>query len=1030
MSGERVIRLGCALLLAALVPASAWAQGQTGTIAGSVKDATGAVLPGVTVEVASPALIEKVRSAVTDGEGAYKIINLTPGTYSVTFSLTGFSTVKREGIELTSAFTANVGADMKVGSVTETITVTGESPIVDTQNVVQKQTSSREVMDALPTDRNFVSFAAMQPGVFVTGVSQNVGGSVPETGMNLVVHGSRATDSLVMVDGMPIINGSGAGGLQYGNYLNNSLAQEITFQTAGNNAEFERASVYSNFILKDGSNRFNGSVEGRFSNQSLEGNNLDSTDIAEGLKSANLVNKVWDINPVVGFPVIKDRVWLFGGMRNWGTYNNVAGSFKDSSFAETVYSCGQTAYGQGNCTTAQNLFPVWHQTADAHLTTQLTPRNKLSAYYSYQYTDFGNCFVPSYLTAISACPEYKNIPQYLIQASWSSPINNKLLLEAGGTLTAQDFHGFRQPGVPLTQFSINDPLAPAGMPQTWGSNTAYGANRSDQYNYRASASYVTGSHSIKVGWQMMHQWKYATQEVNNSVSLTLHALQPFSLTEYATPIATHDTVNYNMGWYAQDQWTVKRLTLNYGARLDMLKADDDPQSLVAGPFTPARSFAAVNEVPNWKDVDMRVGGAFDLFGNGKTAIKGAIGRYVLADGYTIANALNPEATTINTTTRTWNGDPSGQLNPFLDCNLTNPLANGTCGPIAAPTFGTQVAPTVFYCGESGVTIPGAPCGKSILNGWDVRPYNWEGLISIQQQVAPRVSVYAGYTRRWYGNLWATDNVAGAATGYSPFCIGIPTAASVTGATLPNAGGQECGFSDLIKPTTAISVVQQASNLGGTVQDVYDGFDFDANARLGKGTILSGGMSVGRERYNICDFESNYAITGIGGNGNALGTIGPTVSRTDQSFCNVHPPFQPNVKGQLAYPFPWGINGSVSFQSLPGALISASYPLSNTSAGLTLGRNFSTVAPSVSMVAPGTEYMPRLYQTDIRFSKTIKLDRLTIRPTINVFNLFNANPTNTNAAYTTTYSGLAGNAWQAPTVILTPRFMDIGMQVLF
>src|SRR5204863_5578961 len=285
------------LLLVVLAPALAFAQGQTGTIAGVVKDATGAVLPGVTVEVASPALIEKVRTGVTDGEGAYKIINLRPGTYSVTFTLTGFSTVQREGIELTSAFTANVNADMKVGTVAETITVTGESPIVDTQNVVQKQTTSREVMDALPTDRNFVSFAAMTLGVFVTGVSQNVGGSIPETGMNLVVHGSRAGDSLIMVDGMAVINGSGNGGLQYGNYMNNSLAQEITFQTGANSAEFERASVMSNFILREGSNVFRGSFESRSANQSLEANNLDATQISQGLKSANLVNKIWDINP-------------------------------------------------------------------------------------------------------------------------------------------------------------------------------------------------------------------------------------------------------------------------------------------------------------------------------------------------------------------------------------------------------------------------------------------------------------------------------------------------------------------------------------------------------------------------------------------------------------------------------------------------------------------------------------------------------------------------------------------------------------
>ncbi|HVZ21420.1 MAG TPA: carboxypeptidase regulatory-like domain-containing protein [Vicinamibacterales bacterium] len=1005
------MRLSIVLLLLALVPGIALAQGQSGSIAGVVKDATGAVLPGVTVEASSPALIEKTRTAVTDGSGAYKIINLTPGTYSVTFTLTGFGTVKREGIELTAAFTANVNADMKVGAVEETINVTGASPIVDVQNVVQKTTSTREVMDALPTDRNFVSFAAMQPGVFVTGVSQNVGGSVPETGMNLVVHGSRAGDSLVLVDGMAVINGSGNGGLQYGNYMNNSMMQEITFQTAGNSAEFERASVVSNMILKDGSNMVTGSFEGRFTNQSLESNNLDSTQIAQGLKSANLVNKIWDINPVFGAPIIKDRMWIFGGYRHWGTYNNVAGSFKDASFTEKFYSCNPDA--NGNCTTEQNLFPVWHQSAAAHLTTQATPRNKFSAYYDWQFTDFGNCFVPSYLTAISACPEYKNIPQYIIQASWSSPISNKLLLEAGGTLTAQDFHGFPQAGIPVSQFSITDLLAPAGMPRTWGSSTGYGANRSDQYNYRASLSYVTGSHSMKVGGTLMHQWRYATQEPNNSVSLTLRGGQPFSLTEFATPIQYHETVNYNMGLFAQDQWTVKRLTANYGVRFDFLNAQVDAQSLAAGPFTPARNLPGVQNVPNWKDVDPRFGVAYDLFGDGKTALKASIGRYVVADSYTIARAVNPEAAYVNTTSRPWSSDPSGQLNPYLDCDLANPLANGSCGPVQFPTFGTQGTPTTTY-------------DPSIVTGWGVRPYNWELETSVQQQVAPRVSVYAGYTRRWYGNLYATDNLAVTNASYTPFCINVPTAPGVTGLQLPNAGGQQCGYYDLIKPTAQNNVVKLASDLGVNLHDIYDGFDLDANARLPKGALVSGGVNFGRERTNSCDLLNNLSIvfqSGVGaGTGSGFGTQAPRAS----AFCDVAPPFQPSWKGQVAYTFPWQVNGSISYQNLPGAQINAQYPLTNTTAGLTLGRNFSSTPPTVDLVAPGTTYLPRINQTDIRFSKTIKIGSTTIRPNLSVYNLFNANPTNTNNAYNALY----GPAWLAPTVIMTPRFMDIGVQIDF
>ena len=223
------------------------------------------------------------------------------------------------------------------------------------------------------------------------------------------------------------------------------MAQEITFQTDAQGAEFERASVYSNFIPKEGSNVFHGLFTGRFTNESLESDNLDATYIAQGLKSGSKVDKIWDANPAGGGPIVKDKMWIYAAYRHWGTYNTVAGSFKDADFTEfPYYSCKPNA--SGACTTEQNLFPVWHWAADARLTSQLGSKNKINLYYDPQYTYFGNCFVPTLATAISACPEYKNIPQYIVQGSWSSPVTNKLLLEAGATLTAQDFHGYPRAG--------------------------------------------------------------------------------------------------------------------------------------------------------------------------------------------------------------------------------------------------------------------------------------------------------------------------------------------------------------------------------------------------------------------------------------------------------------------------------------------------------------------------------------------------------------------------------------------------------
>ncbi len=1002
MARMRAAKLCFALAILLLPAGRALAQGQTGSIAGIVKDTTGAVLPGVTVEAASPALIEKTRTAITDGQGAYKIIDLRPGTYSVTFTLTGFSTVKREGIELTTSFTANVSAEMRVGTVQETVTVTGESPIVDVQNVVQKSTATRDVMDAIPTDRNFVSFAALTPAVLVTGVRQNVGGSIPETGMNLVVHGSRAGDSLVMVDGMPVINGSGAGGLQYGNYLNNAVAQEITFQTDAQSAEFERASVYSNFIPKEGSNTFRGLFTGRFTNESLEADNLDATYIAQGLTSGSRVNKIWDANPAGGGPIVKDKMWIYSSYRHWGTYNTVAGSFKDADFTEFFYRPG----------TEQNLFPVWHESGVARLTNQFGSKNKTNLYYDWQYTYFGNCFVPTFSTAISACPEYKNIPQYIIQGSWSSPVTNKLLLEAGATLTAQDFHGYRRAGIPDTQFAVTDrtPSTGLGYPTTWGSSTTYGANRSDQSNYRISASYVTGTHAFKAGMTLMHQWRLNTQEPNNSVALTIQcnsAQAPtagtcaaFSLTQYATPIQYQEHVNYNMGIFAQDQWTYRRLTANYGVRFDFLNASVDAQQVAAGPFTPARSFDNVPNAPNWKDVDPRFGVAYDVSGNGKTAVKASIGRYVVADSYTIARALNPMQSTVNSVTRTW-ADPSGTFNPFNDCDLTNLAANSLfpgqtgCGAISSPLFAQIQTRTTNY-------------DPALVQGWGVRPSNWEFQTSIQRELFPRVSVYAGYSRRWYVNQQVTTNRAVSNASYTGYCVPVPV-----DPRLPTSGGTMCGLFDINRATTADNLITTASTAGVNLSDVYDGFDFNAAARLPRGINLSGGVSLGRERTNTCDLTSNLSF-GFSG----------AFSRSDPAYCDVHPPFQPQWKAQATYPLPLRFQVSANFQSLSGPDLSANYPLTNAIASPSLGRNFTNVAPTVNLLPPGTLYGDRIYQTDLRLNWTVKAGRTTIRPNLNLYNLFNANPILT---YATTYTA---TGWLSPQVILTPRFMDFGVQVEF
>ena len=208
---SKLLRMVLVVLVCLVASPPAYAQ-INGGIAGVVRDTSGAVMPGVTVEASSPALIEKTRTAVTDADGRFSIIDLRPGTYSVTFSLVGFSTVKREGIELTGGFTATINADLKVGGLEETITVSGQSPLIDTQSVQQRKSLTSDVIDAIPTGRSFQALSVLVPGVLIPLNNQDVGGTNGERYQTLTVHGSRGDQMPLVMNGMPYNNMNNTGG--------------------------------------------------------------------------------------------------------------------------------------------------------------------------------------------------------------------------------------------------------------------------------------------------------------------------------------------------------------------------------------------------------------------------------------------------------------------------------------------------------------------------------------------------------------------------------------------------------------------------------------------------------------------------------------------------------------------------------------------------------------------------------------------------------------------------------------------------
>ena len=267
-----------------LLSTAAYAQGSIG---GVVKDTSGAVLPGVTVEASSPALIEKSRSVVTDSTGQYKIVDLRPGTYSVTFALSGFTTVKREGIELAGSFAASLNTVLTVGSLTETLTVTGEAPTIDVQSVGQQRVLDAAVLDALPAGRSHIDEALLLPGLLAIQPTVGSGNLVDVGGTSnlqiawMSIHGSRQSDTRTLVDGVEIRNLANEG--HSTNFVPDmGSTQEVTLNYAASSAETMTGGLLINNIPREGGNLFKGSLFATGVNSSFQGDNYSSISSSGG----------------------------------------------------------------------------------------------------------------------------------------------------------------------------------------------------------------------------------------------------------------------------------------------------------------------------------------------------------------------------------------------------------------------------------------------------------------------------------------------------------------------------------------------------------------------------------------------------------------------------------------------------------------------------------------------------------------------------------------------------------------------------
>jgi hypothetical protein len=1013
--------------LLVLVPSLAFAQA---TITGVVKDASGGVLPGVTVEAASPDLIEKVRTTTTDTDGQYRITGLRGGTYSLTFTLSGFSTSRRENIQLEGTFVATINADLKVGTLQETVLVTGESPIVDVQSVSRQTTLNNDIINSIPAVRSYAGLMSLMPNMVTPG-----GAAANSPAPNMVVFGAaggRTNEGRLQVDGISVGTAfNGAGVSAYVVDVNN--VQEIVLTASGGLGEAEVGGPTLNILPREGGNRFAGQMYVSQVTPGMVGSNYTQALKDAGLSTPGAFKKLWDYNFGLGGPILKDRLWFFTQLRQEGYTNTVPGMFANKNANDAtkwtyVPDTSRPAYQAAS-------FGI----AALRLTAQISAKNKISGSWDEQKPCEGAAFTadakgcrhsddgqiicagasPTPSCSATAAPEtgaYRAFGQRVQQLRWTSPQTNKLLFDAGFGTYISRWGGNPMPGqdpnlirvvdqctgnVPGTTTPVTSPGQPCehGISNLTFRSPNWGSNWTTVYNFRASASYALGSHNMKAGYQGSHLGdnqqsfsndQYLSYRFNNAV--------PNQFTQTINRFERHQRVR-TAAFYLQDSYTMSRFTFQGALRYDHAWSYFPEQTVIAVPFFPTAKTYPFTKGSSYNDLTPRGGVAVDVFGNGRTSLKFNFGRYLEAAqnaGFFITN--NPIGRLSTSVSRTWKDADNDYV---VDCDLLSQAAQSpattgsvdTCG-VGSPNFGTDV--------------PSSGLDPTLFTGWGVRSGDWQWGTSIQQEVIPRVSAEFSYQRRWLVNFTATDNRNLSTADFDSFAVNIPT-----DSRLPNGGGGQ--LTNVLNITSAANAratdnfVTLADRFGNQSQTT-DSLSLNVTARPRFGLTMQGGFNYALTNTDSCDIREALPE-----------------SNATNPWCNVDTSLL-RVTALGSYTVPKiDVLLATTFRSEQGQQLAANFT-ANQALDTTLNRPFggSSQTITVNLIEPGTKYGDRANQLDLRIAKNLRFRTTRTNVGLDIFNILNANPVLT---YNQTYSP-TNNTWLRPLSVLQPRYVKISAQINF
>ena len=998
MRWKLVTRMTPLVAVGLMLMSSTAAFGQTSGVAGQVTDNTGGVLPGVTVEAASPVLTEGSRVAVTDGQGRYSIVGMRPGIYTVTYSLAGFSTVIREEIDLPSAFTATIDVELAVGTLEETVTVSGQSPVVDVQQAGRVQVLSRDVLDNIINTGSPWTQAMLVPGVAVGG--PDVGGSRFVNDLQVEARGADSQHTTVMQDGMSLDLGAFDGvAVQYNQDL---AAQEVavTAGGGGGNAEMQAGGVVLNIIPKEGGNTFSGQGYAGYTPGGWISDNLTQRLQDLGVGTIGEFDQIYDYSGSIGGPLIRDRLWFHESFRWWGAWTPVP---------DRLFNDGSVFINEEDI--ISNVI---------RLTAQATPSNKFTVFLDRLDKRRGpvlDAIYPAVLLPGQRGPDpetainYQNkgqgwnhAPYWQGQAKWTSTVSNRLLVEAGYTsVGVADCCSDPMPG---SQFGRNTPewfqfarKTDLDLGVQWDSVEDFSWNLPAQ-RYMGAVSYVTGSHNFKTGfsqgWGREEQHRFGNADLQH---IQYRSGVPDSVSIRNYPWIRKNNLDHDIGWYAQDAWTLDRLTVTAGIRADWLKASVPAQQVMAGRFIGERNFAPVEDVPNWgPDWAPRFGIAYDLFGDATTAIKFSVGKYLLPLTTSLSTRVNPMALL------------SEEL-PWDDADIRG---------MSLATNGDNIAQD----NELDLTRLPSDFGQRRLDTIDPdlkREHNVETSISVERELMPGVSLSGGWYHRSFYNPQLIYNRERTASDYRPIGVVSPL------------NGESFTVYDL-KSASELSLVD---NLVTNVVDhrrVYNGFEVALNARLPGGGTMITSDTFQRARTDECDVRDDP---------NELRFC----DRFDLPSAYPSVDFKHDFKFGAYFPLPWDMQVSAVINSVVGRptndvqqvdkYLPVNWSISRNTryteencagqpctAGDLVIPDMVLSSLSVPLAPEGTvRHLPRLTLVNFSFQKILQAAGLELRPQLEIYNL-----TNEDTWYSERSANFGTATYGVPGQIVLGRMLRLSVQL--